>query len=70
MPYVDIKVAGELSDDQKNAIAMDVAKSWKCMLVPLAVTHITFTEIPRHSWAKHGALLESSDGLISKARVV
>ena len=61
MPYVDIKVAGELSDDQKNAIAMDVAKSLETHAQkPLAATYITFTEIPRHSWAKHGALLESS----------
>ena len=29
MPYVDIKVAGSLSVDQKNAIAHDVATSLK-----------------------------------------
>ena len=60
MPYVDIKVAGTLSSDQKNAIAADVAASLeKNAGKPLAATYITFTEIPRTSWAKSGELLES-----------
>lgn len=60
MPYVDIKVAGALSSDQKNAIAADVAASLeKNAGKPLSATYITFTEIPRTSWAKSGALLES-----------
>ena len=60
MPYVDIKVAGALSSDQKNAIAADVAASLeKNAGKPLSATYITFTEIPRTSWAKRGELLES-----------
>ena len=60
MPYVDIKVAGTVSSDQKNAIAADVAASLeKNAGKPLAATYITFTEIPRTSWAKSGELLES-----------
>ena len=60
MPYIDIKVAGALSTDQKNSIAMDVAKSLETHAgKPLSATYITFTEIPRNSWAKSGELLES-----------
>ncbi len=60
MPYVDIKVAGQLNNDQKNAIAKDVASALeKHAGKPLAATYITFTEVPRNSWAKHGELLES-----------
>ena len=58
MPYVDIKVAGDLSDAQKNAIAMDVAQSLNAHAnKPLEATYVTFTEIPRNSWAKKGKLL-------------
>ncbi len=60
MPYIDIKVAGELSNDQKNAISKDVATSLeKHAGKPLSATYITFTEIPRNSWSKQGQLLES-----------
>ena len=60
MPYVDIKVAGELSADQKNAIATDVAASLeKNAGKPVSATYITFTEIPRSSWAKSGQLLDA-----------
>lgn len=60
MPYVDIKVAGSLSVDQKNAIAHDVATSLKNHAdKPFSATYVTFTEIPRNSWAKNGELLES-----------
>lgn len=59
MPYIDIKVAGTLSVDQKNAIAMDVAKSLETHAhKPLSATYITFTEIPRNSWAKNGEVLD------------
>ena len=61
MPYVDIKVAGQLNDDQKNAIAKDVASSLETHAgKPVSATYITFTEVPRNSWAKHGALLDSN----------
>ena len=60
MPYIDIKVAGELSNEQKNAISKDVATSLeKHAGKPLSATYITFTEIPRNSWSKQGQLLES-----------
>jgi phenylpyruvate tautomerase PptA (4-oxalocrotonate tautomerase family) len=60
MPYVDIKVAGELKNEQKNAIAKEIATTLeKHAGKPVANTYITFTEIPRNSWAKSGELLES-----------
>ncbi|MGA0241633.1 MAG: tautomerase family protein [Candidatus Marinamargulisbacteria bacterium] len=62
MPYIDIKVAGKLSDDVKSAIATDVTESLhRHANKPMDATYITFTEIPRDSWAKKGQLLSSSD---------
>ncbi len=59
MPYVEIKVAGQLNTDQKNAIAKDVSESLeKHAGKPLSATYITFLEVPRNSWAKHGQLLD------------
>ena len=58
MPYIDIKVAGTLSVDQKNAIAMDVAKSLETHAQKPLSAYITFTEIPRNSWAKNGEVLD------------
>ena len=58
MPYVEIKVAGELSMDQKKAIAQDITATLeKNAGKPPASTYITFSEIPRSSWAKGGELL-------------
>ena len=60
MPYIDIKVAGELSNEQKSTIAAEVANTMERIAnKPKSATYITFTQIPRDSWAKNGELLES-----------
>ena len=58
MPYIDIKVAGQLSSEQKSDIAAEVADTMERIAnKPKSATYITFTEIPRNSWAKNGELL-------------
>ena len=59
MPYIDIKVAGSLTEDQKSQIANDIATTMERVAnKPKSATYITFTEIPRNSWSKNGELLE------------
>jgi 4-oxalocrotonate tautomerase len=59
MPYIDIKVAGELTNEQKSNIAAEVADTMERIAnKPKPATYITFTQIPRDSWAKNGELLE------------
>ena len=59
MPYIDIKVAGQLSSEQKSDITAEVADTMERIAKkPKSATYITFTEIPRSSWAKNGELLD------------
>ena len=59
MPYIDIKVAGELTHNQKSDIVKEVSDTMERIAnKPKSATYITFTEIPRNSWAKSAELLE------------
>jgi 4-oxalocrotonate tautomerase len=59
MPYIDVKVAGALTREQKEGIVNDITDSMERHAgKPPAATYITITEVPRDSWAKGGALLE------------
>ena len=60
MPYIDIKVAGQLTNEQKSAIAAELSDTMERVAnKPKSATYITFTEIPRNSWSKNGELLDS-----------
>ena len=58
MPYVNIKVAGDLSRDQKEAIASDVVTSLERHAgKPKDHTYVVFDTVPRDSWAVGDTLL-------------
>ncbi len=59
MPFVNVKVAGNLSHDQKQAITTEITDTLKRIAgKPESATYIVFDEVPRTNWAKGGALLE------------
>ncbi|PAF42575.1 tautomerase family protein [Helicobacter sp. 11S03491-1] len=62
MPYVDIKLGGELSPNQKREIAQDISKSLeKVAGKPRATVYVSFTEFNRDSFAKGENLLSDLD---------
>jgi 4-oxalocrotonate tautomerase len=61
MPYVNIRVTGTLSREQKKQIAAEVTDTLeRIALKPKSYTHITFDELPYENWAIAGQLLDES----------
>jgi 4-oxalocrotonate tautomerase len=59
MPYINVRVAGELSDEQKDAIVRDITQTMERVAgKPPASTYIVIDEVPRKNWAKGGERLE------------
>lgn len=58
MPFVEIKVAGPLSLDQKRGLVEDVTRSLveRCGKNP-QTTHIVITEIAPENWGNAGGLI-------------
>lgn len=53
MPYVDVKVVGKLSKQQKQNIAKDISESLlKHANKPKDHTYIVFEEVSGENWAK------------------
>jgi 4-oxalocrotonate tautomerase len=59
MPYINIRVAGKLTREQKEQIVTEVTDTMKRVAgKPEAATYIVIDEVSRDNWAKGGALLE------------
>lgn len=58
MPFVEIKVAGSLSTDQKRGLVEDVTRSLvdRCGKNP-KTTHIVITEVATENWGNDGMLV-------------
>ncbi|MCH9639910.1 MAG: 4-oxalocrotonate tautomerase family protein [Betaproteobacteria bacterium] len=58
MPYVNIRIAGTLTRDQKARIAEELADTLERIAEkPKSFTYISFDEIPHENWAIGGNLL-------------
>ncbi len=58
MPYVNIRVAGKLTRDQKKNIAKEVSDTLhRIAAKPKESTYIVFDEVERENWAKGEELL-------------
>jgi 4-oxalocrotonate tautomerase len=58
MPYVNIRIAGELSYDQKKKIAAEITDTLeRIALKPKSYTYIAFDELSHENWAIGGELL-------------
>lgn len=59
MPYVNLKVAGKLTKEQKATIVKEFSETLlKVANKPKEATYIVIDEVPRENWAKGGQLLE------------
>ena len=58
MPYVNIRIAGTLSRDQKKQIATEITDTLERVAhKPKSYTYIAFDELPDENWEIAGNLL-------------
>jgi len=58
MPYVNVKVAGELSKEQKRKIVEGMTKLLEEVAnKPPSATYVVIEEVKRDNWGKGGKLL-------------
>jgi 4-oxalocrotonate tautomerase len=59
MPYVNIRLAGSLSREQKSKIAAEITDTLERIAhKPASYTYITFDELQEENWAVAGKLLD------------
>jgi 4-oxalocrotonate tautomerase len=59
MPYVNIRIAGTLSREQKAKIAEEFTDTLERIAhKPKGYSHIVFDELPEENWAIAGKLLD------------
>lgn len=59
MPYVNVKLAGSLTRDQKAKIAEEITDTLERIAhKPPSYTYITFEEVAYEDWAIAGKLLD------------
>ena len=59
MPYINIKLAGEVSREQKAQIAKEITETLERVAnKPKPYTYITFEEVTYEDWAIGGQLLD------------
>jgi len=62
MPYVNVRVAGTITYEQKAKIAEEITDTLERVInKPKSATYITFEEVPRENWAVGGNLLGKKD---------
>ena len=60
MPYINVKLAGSLSHEQKAKIAKEITDTMERIAhKPKSYTYITFDEVEMEDWAIAGELLGS-----------
>lgn len=60
MPYVNIKLVGEVTREQKAQIAKEITETLERVAhKPKSYTYITFEEVAYEDWAIAGELLDS-----------
>jgi len=58
MPYVNLKIAGSLTHEQKQKIAEEITSTLERIAhKPKSYTYITFDEVEMEDWAIAGKLL-------------
>ena len=58
MPYVNIRIAGSLSREQKQKIAEEITDTLERIAhKPKSYTYIAFDELPYENWAIGGEIL-------------
>ena len=59
MPYINVKLAGSLTREQKDKIAMEITDTMERIAhKPKSYTYIVFDEVKEENWAVAGELLD------------
>jgi 4-oxalocrotonate tautomerase len=59
MPYVNVRLAGTLTREQKQKIAEEITDTLERLAhKPKSYTYITFEEVDEQNWAVAGKLLD------------
>ena len=62
MPYVNIRIAGTLTREQKKKIAQEITETLERIAQkPASYTYIAFDELPDANWAIAGKLPDEED---------
>lgn len=62
MPYVNIRIAGTLTREQKKKIAEEITDTLERIgKKPKSYTYIAFDELPDANWAIAGRLLDEEE---------
>lgn len=62
MPYVNIRIAGTLTREQKQQIATEITGTLERVAhKPKSYTYIAFDELPNENWAIAGLLLDGEE---------
>ena len=61
MPYVNIRIAGKLTREQKSKIAVEITDTLERIAhKPASYTYVTFDEVQEENWAVAGKLLDEN----------
>ena len=64
MPFINVKVAGQLTPSQKEEIVTEITSLMERVAnKPPSATYIVIDEVPRTHWAKSGELLEQDSAI-------
>ena len=59
MPYINVKLAGSLTREQKDKIAKEITETMERVAhKPRSYTYIVFDEVAEENWAVAGELLD------------
>jgi 4-oxalocrotonate tautomerase len=59
MPYINVKLAGSLTREQKDKIAKEITDTMERVAhKPKSYTYIVFDEVAEENWAVAGELLD------------
>jgi 4-oxalocrotonate tautomerase len=59
MPYINVKLAGSLTREQKDKIAKEITDTMERIAhKPKSYTYIVFDEVKEENWAVAGELLD------------
>jgi len=62
MPFVNVKVAGSMTMDQKRQIADEISETlFRVLDKPKSSCYIVFDEVSRENWAKGENILSDMD---------
>lgn len=62
MPYVNIRIAGTLTREQKRKIAEEITETLERVAnKPRSYAYVAFDELPDENWAIAGKLLDEDD---------